>query len=238
MAQQVDPVFRNDLLRRLPVSDLALLVPHLVPVTLEKRMPLVSAEKSIERAWFLESGIASVIATTADGLQTEVGLVGREGMVDVSVALGAIVAPLEVFIQAPGVGYAMPVGAFKAALTQSEALHSALLGFAQVMMVQFAHTALAAATLSLKARLARWLLMCDDRTDGNEFTMTHEFLSLMLSVRRPGVTGALQTLQAAGAITVRRGRIGVVDRRTLKSFAGETYGPPEALYKRALPLPA
>jgi CRP-like cAMP-binding protein len=220
--------YQNQLLARLSPADLNLFSSELVPVQFEKRDLLIAADKLIQRTYFLECGIASVVASTPDGSQTEVGIIGNEGMIDVATALGSVTAPLEIFIQAPGRGYSLPSSSFQDAMAKSATLRQVILSYAQAFMVQIAHTTLAAASLSIKARLARWLLMCDDRTTGCEIPMTHEFLSLMLSVRRPGVTEAVQAVEATGAIRAHRGMIEIRDRTILQQVAGEGYGGPEA----------
>lgn len=227
--------YQNELLSRLTPADLALFSADLVPVRFEKRDLLIAADKTIQRTYFLESGIASVVASTPGGLQTEVGIIGKEGMIDVATALGSVTAPLEIFIQAPGHGHSLPSVAFQDAMAKSATLRAVMLSFAQAFMVQVSHTALSAAALSIKARLARWLLMCDDRTQGAEIPMTHEFLSLMLSVRRPGVTEAVQTVEATGAIRAHRGMIEIVDRTLLQQIAGDGYGAPEAYAAKLTP---
>jgi CRP-like cAMP-binding protein len=226
--------YKNGLLARLSPEDLALFSAELVPVQFDKRDLLVAADKTIQRTYFLESGIASVVASTPDGTQTEVGIIGKEGMIDVATALGSVVAPLEIFIQAPGHGHSLPSTVFQEAMAKSETLRHVMLAYAQAFMVQIAHTTLAAASLSIKARLARWLLMCDDRTEGSEIPMTHEFLSLMLSVRRPGVTEAVQAVEATGAVRAHRGMIEVRDRSILQQIAGNGYGAPEAFAAKLL----
>ncbi|WP_293880029.1 Crp/Fnr family transcriptional regulator [Sphingomonas sp.] len=228
MSVMVIAKFRNELLSRLTPADLNLFSAELVPIVFEKRDLLIPAGKTIQRTYFLETGIASVVATTPDGTQTEVGIIGREGMIDVATVMGSETAPLEIFVQGPGHGHSLPCTAFQEALAKSDTLRAVMLTFAQAFMVQVSHTALAAASLSIKARLARWLLMCADRTDGVQIPMTHEFLSLMLSVRRPGVTEAVQAVEATGAIRAHRGMIEIRDRSILKQIAGEGYGAPEA----------
>jgi CRP-like cAMP-binding protein len=220
--------FNNELLARLSPADLSLFSAELVPIRFEKRDLLIAADKLIQRTYFLECGIASVVAATADGTQTEVGIIGKEGMIDVATALGSVTAPLEIFIQAPGHGFILPSLVFQEAMAKSATLHAAMLAYAQIFLLQVSHTTLAAASLSIKARLARWLLMCDDRTASTEIPMTHEFLSLMLSVRRPGVTEAVQAVEATGAIRAHRGMIEILDRAILKQIAGDGYGGPEA----------
>jgi CRP-like cAMP-binding protein len=234
MSSAVHTKFQNELLARLSPADLCLFSTDLVPIRFERRDLLIAADKTIQRTYFLETGIASVVAATANGTQTEVGIIGKEGMIDVATALGSVTAPLEIFIQAPGHGHSLPSTVFQEAMGKSETLRQVMLTYAQAFLVQVSHTALAAASLSIKARLARWLLMCDDRTEGSEIPMTHEFLSLMLSVRRPGVTEAVQAVEATGAVRAHRGMIEIRDRSLLQQIAGDGYGGPEAYSDKQL----
>lgn len=215
--------FRNRLLRRVEADDLARLAPHLTRVALAQRTPLVAAGEPIERCYFLESAVASVITTTADGKQAEVGLVGREGMVDVAAVMGADRSPLDVFIQMPGDAFSIPTAEVIALFDGSRAFRRLLLGFAHSFLVQVAQTALASVALTIEDRLARWLLMTSDRSESSSFPITHEFLSLMLGVRRAGVTDALNSLVAAGYVATSRGQIIIVDRSGLEDRAGASY---------------
>jgi CRP-like cAMP-binding protein len=113
-------------------------------------------------------------------------------------------------------------------------LHVHLLRFVQAFTVQVAQTALSNGSYTLEERLARWLLMCHDRVDGDVLTTTHEFLSIMLGVRRPGVTEALHILEGARAIRAERGLVTVLNRAKLEEVAGESYGVSEAEYERLL----
>ena len=222
--------FKNLLLARLEPADLARLAPHLTPITFPHRMPLIAPGQPIERCYFLESGVASVIMTTADGKQAEIGLIGREGMIDVATVMGGGRTPLEVFIHMPGDALSVPTSEVVALFDDSRAFRRLLLGFAHSFLIQVSQTALASVTLRIEDRLARWLLMSSDRSDSNTFPITHEFLSLMLGVRRAGVTDALNSLVAAGFISTTRGQITIIDRAGLEERAGDSYGVPEANY--------
>ena len=223
--------FKNRLLRRVEPADLARLTPHLTRVSLAQRMSLVASGEPIERCYFLESAVASVVTTTADGKQAEVGLVGREGMVDVAAVMGAERAPLDVLIQMPGDAFSIPTSEVIALFDDSRSFRRLLLGFAQGFLVQVAQTALASVALKIEDRLARWLLMTSDRSESSSFPITHEFLSLMLGVRRAGVTDALNSLVAAGFIATSRGQIIILDRKGLEDRAGASYAVPDALYR-------
>ncbi len=228
--QQVSS-FRNLLLARLSDADRERLLPHLTLVTMSARLPLVTPGERIERCFFFESGVASVISTTPDGRQAEIGIIGREGMVDVAAVMGGSHTPLEVFVQMPGEAFAIPTGEVARFADESRDFRRLLLGFAHSFLIQVSQTALATVTLNIPDRLARWLLMSCDRSESDSFPITHEFLSLMLGVRRAGVTDALGSLADAGHIATSRGQITILNRDGLVKRVGESYGIPEANYR-------
>jgi len=232
--QQLPAIFRNQLLARLSFADRARIVPHLALVHLPQRMPLVTPGEPIERCYFFETGVASVVSATADGKQAEIGLIGREGMVDVSAVMGGARTPLEVFVQMPGEAYSIPTSELMAIADESRDFRRLLLGFAHSFLIQVSHTALATVTLNIEDRLARWLLMSCDRSEDDTFPITHEFLSLMLGVRRAGVTDALNKLAGLGYIATSRGQITILDRAALEKRAGDNYGVPEANYRELI----
>jgi len=172
-----------------------------------------------------------VVSTTPDGKQAEIGIIGREGMVDLAAVLGGKSTPLEVFVQMPGEAYVIPTTEVVRMLDENRNFRRLLLGFAHSFLIQVAQTALSTASRTVEDRLARWLLMNCDRSDSDSFPMTHEFLSLMLGVRRAGVTDALNNLQSAGFIATSRGQITIKDRSGLEDRAGDSYGIPEANYR-------
>src|SRR4051794_18441090 len=151
-------------------------------------------------------------------------------MSGLTVLLGTDRSPHACFVQTAGSGWRIRADALCRALAASAALHQHLLRFVQAFMVQMGQTALANGSSTLEQRLARWLLMCHDRVDGDGLATTHEFLSLMLSVRRAGVTVALQALEERGLISTKRGQIAVLDRAGLEGVAGDSYGLCEAEY--------
>lgn len=226
---------RNLLLRALRESDFALLQPHLERIELDRSDVLFEADRRIEHVYFLEAGVASIVSTEEGGEQIEVGIVGREGVAGIPVLLGTDRTPHRAFIQvAPTTALTMDADRLRDAINASEPLRTLLLRFVQAFMVQTAQTATANGNYTLPERLARWLLMCHDRIDGDELALTHDFMTMMLAVRRSGVTVTLHTLEAAGAIRMMRGRIAVLDRARLLSVAGESYGRPEEEYRRLI----
>jgi CRP-like cAMP-binding protein len=203
---------QNALLAAMSSNDLALLHPLLEPLELKLRQMLEPANKPVKHNYFLYSGLASVIAIGKNGHQLEVGIIGREGMTGLPVVLGNDRSPNQTFIQVEGTGSRIAADDLRDAMRKSVSLTRILLNFVNTFLIQTSHTALSNGTASLEERLARWLLMAQDRLGGTEVPLTHEFLSLMLGVRRPGVTGALNQLNRKGVI-----RVGAA----LKSWTGK-----------------
>jgi CRP-like cAMP-binding protein len=215
----------------------ALLEPHLEPVELALRQGLEAHNRPILHAYFLESGIASVVANGPPEHTIEVALIGREGMTGLPIVLGTDRSPYETYIQVDGTGHRLPADALRTALEESASFRQVCLQFVHVFMIQAAHTALANGRAKLEERLARWLLMAHDRTDGDELDVTHEFLSIMLGVRRPGVTVALNTLEARGLVRGERATVVILDRKGLIEMTNGFYGAPEAEARRLLRSP-
>jgi CRP-like cAMP-binding protein len=222
---------RNRLLAALSKEDRDRLQPHLEPVDLELRKALEQPNKRVDNVYFLDHGIAAVQPKASD---IEIGLIGREGMTGLAIVLGNHRSPHATYIQVAGRGQRMSAAELRKALAASATLHGCLLKFVQAFMVQTAHTAIANARARLDQRLARWILMAHDRIDGNVLPLTHEFLALMLGVRRAGVTEALHALERRRLIESGRGRVVVRDRKGIERSAGESYGVPEAEYRRLL----
>ena len=195
---------------------------------------LLEAGAAISHIDFPETAIASIVAETGDGRRLEVGIFGREGMSGTRLLLGIERNLHECFIQVAGDGLRMPASALLNAFALSPSLRAALLRFVEVLAVQTAHTAVANGSFTIEQRLARWLLMCHDRIDGDELALTHEFLAIMLGVRRSGVTVAVQVLEGGRIIQAERGRITIRDRRRLEEVAEASYGTPEAEYERLI----
>ncbi|WP_027169719.1 Crp/Fnr family transcriptional regulator [Mesorhizobium sp. WSM3224] len=225
---------KSALLRRMSPGDFELLAPHLHYRILDLRAPLESAGEPIKTICFFESGIASVVARNRPGLDTEVGIIGREGMSGSALVMGVDWAANDCYMQMMGDAVCMDAEAFKGALQESPTLRDFLLLYVHYLHIQTRSTALSNARARLEDRLARWLLMCDDRTLGGEIRVTHEFLAVMLGVRRPGVTIGLQILEGRGLIWSRRGEITIRDRDGLVGIADGYYGQAEAEYVRML----
>jgi CRP-like cAMP-binding protein len=215
----------NRLLASLPAGDLAELRPGLEPVELAARQVLHAAGEQIAHVYFPEAGYVSMLAYLEDGDAAEVGVIGREGVVGLPVLLGAEEGDdLEAMVQSPGTAQRMDVAAFREKMDRIPAFRALLLRYVLVHQGQVARTAACNGRHHTDQRLARWLLMAHDRVGGDEFPMTHEFLSMMLGVRRAGITVAAGQLQKAGFIRYERGRIEVTDRPGLESASCECYG--------------
>ncbi|MCJ2139073.1 Crp/Fnr family transcriptional regulator [Methylobacterium sp. E-066] len=171
------------------------------------------------------------LADTHDG-RIEIGLVGRESIVGTPLVLGTDRGPFTALVQGDGEALRISATDLCAALDASPALRGLLGRYVQSFIVQVGGTAYANAKLTIEARLARWILMYQDRMYQNDLLITHEFLSLMLGVRRPGVTAATHLLESSGMIQARRGHITVLDREKLEGMAGDNYGAAEAEYER------
>lgn len=227
----------NVLLHQMAADDYTLIAGHLKRIDFPVRFQLHHAGRRIEHVYFPEDGIVSIVAVTLDGKSCEVGLFGREGMSETAIVLGTDHSPHEAYVQTAGTSaLRLPTDVLKAAFDRSTTLHRYLLRYVQAMMIQLS-SSIAAANETIEQRLARWLLMCHDRTDGNEVHLTHEFIGMMLNVRRAGVSEAMAALAATGLITGKRGIIDIVDRAGLEGFASFGYGLAEAEYERLIGVP-
>lgn len=225
------PDGRNHLIATLSPDDQALLEPHLTAVMLDQGMVLEERNRPVEQIIFPISGVTSIIAfSVVKERRIEAGLFGRDGMSGVSNLLGAKTASNELIVQIPGHGLQIGTEQLHALLEQSHGLQQHFLRFIQNLMTQTSQTALSNRHNSLEERLARWLLMCHDRVEGDRLSLTHEFMAVMLGTRRSGVTVATQILEGKGVIRARRGEITILDREGLEEEAGGSYGVPEAEY--------
>jgi CRP-like cAMP-binding protein len=226
--------YRNHLLNAMSAADRAAVATHLVPQDFPNRRILETPNQAIRHVYFVERGFASVVAEGKKNSQVEVGLIGREGMSGLAVIMRDDRSPNSTYIQLEGAGLVLPAGKLRELMGASPTLTGLLLNFAHIFMMQIAQTAFANGRAGLEQRLARWLLMGHDRINGDRLPLTHEFLSVMLGVRRAGVTLALQGIEKRGLVKRTRGQIAVVDRAGLEALAGDSYGVPETMYRRLI----
>jgi len=237
MTRQNISIFKNRLLSALSPADLLLLVPDLERVHLSLRQSLETAHQPIDLVYFLESGLGSVVAKKEGGTTVEVGLLGRDGMTGTSLALGDTESPFDCFTQMDGSAMRISAHNLRKAMSRSISVADLFRSYARAIGIQTTYTALANGQIKLEERLARWILMVDDRVDHDNFFVTHEFLAMMLGVRRPGVTVALQILESRHLIKSQRGEIVVKDREGLIALTKGTYGPAEVEYERLIGIP-
>jgi CRP-like cAMP-binding protein len=235
MSATPDAFGENTLLGALPKSDFALLKPMLEGRDLAMGEVLQEPNKQLEYAYFPLTGICSVIAeNVVGGSQAETGLIGREGFVGIPIVLFADSSPSKVMVQAAGRALRINRTKLLNAVKKSHSLQATLLRFAHTFNEQVSQTAVANGRNTINQRLARWLLMCQDRVDSHEFPMTHKFLSMMLAVRRAGITEALNFLEGKKSIRAMRGRVVILNRSVLEEIAGAAYGIPEREYRRLI----
>lgn len=223
---------QNGVLAALPPGDLARLRPRLEPVTLEPRQILYRAHVPISGVYFLESGLVSLVARLERGGAIEIGIIGREGMVGLPLALGAESSPDEALVQVKCRALRLGAEEFRQELDRSPALLALLLRYECAFRAQVAQTAACNGRHDVEQRLARWLLMASDRLEANDLPLTQELLSTMLGVRRASVTGAVRILQRSGAIGFVRGRIAILDRQELERTSCECFAAVRREYLR------
>jgi CRP-like cAMP-binding protein len=226
------PAQKNAILAMLDPGDLALLEPHLEHLDLPVRRQLEIRNRRIEHVYFMENGLASMVVSAGAGQNIEVGIIGHEGMTGLPIIHECDRAWHETFVQSAGSAQRLKAAQLRDAMEKSLSLRRVLLRHANVLVSQMAYTALANGRYKVEERLARWLLMADDRAHGEPINLTHEFLALMLGSRRASVTNALADFQRQETVRVRRGIITVVNRRQLEEAANGSYGVPEAEYQR------
>ena len=235
MSQPDQPYTRNSLLGALSAADLDLLKPHLTRVPLEREKVIVVPNKAVEHVYFPEGGIISIVSVMEGSGRTEAGIFGRDGVSATCLLLGTDRSPHETFVQVTGPGaHRIDADRYLAAIQRSETLRTTLLRYVQTVLVQAAQSTATNANQRVEARLARWLLMCHDRIDGDEIALTHDFMGMMISADRSGVTVTLHILEGAGMIRSKRGRVIIRDRAMLENLAGDSYGVPEAEYRHLI----
>lgn len=227
----------NLLLRALPPEAYALLQPSMRRVELPLKFELVIPDVATDLVYFLERGLGSLVAANSDDESVEVGHIGYEGMTGSHILLKVEQTPNKAFMQVEGSGISVPAAVLLSMVDQVPAANDLLLRYIHCCELQLAHSALSNARYNMHERLARWLLMCHDRLRDDDLRLTHEFLSLMLGVRRSGVTNEIHILESAHAIKATRGNIRIVNRQKLEEMASGSYGIPEQEYERHVGLP-
>lgn len=214
---------QNLILSSLSGGDYERLAPHLEPVRLNSGRVLYNAGDTIRHAFFLRSGMASLVSVTENGRAVEVGMIGNEGMVGVPVVLRVGAAPYQVTMQLPGNALRIKAGELKAEFDRGGKLQDLLLRYTHTVVTQIAQSAACNRFHTVEERLCRWLLVSRDRAQTDTLHLTQEFLAQMIGVPRTSVTMIAGELRRAGLITHSRGKVQLLDLRRLRASSCECY---------------
>jgi CRP-like cAMP-binding protein len=213
----------NHLLASLPPAALASVMQKLTPVSMDHREGIFSAGGRITSAWFPQSGMISLVALLDDGMQAEVGIIGREGMLGTALLSGVDTSYSESIVQLSGSALKMSAGDLCAEIEANAPFRAVLLRYYEALSAQVMQTAACNGRHGLEQRLARWLLMAHDRAGGAELPLTQDFIAMMLGVHRPSITVTAGILQRAGLIRYANGLVTVLDRGALEAASCECY---------------
>jgi CRP-like cAMP-binding protein len=212
----------NTILLSIPDSDYNSLRPHLEHLSLPNHRVLHEPGK-LEFAYFLNRGLISLVVVMKDGKTAEAGLVGSEGFTGIPAAVGLSISTLRAVVQITGDGFRVAVRDLQNTLESAPRLQSVLSRYAVIRSMQVAQTAACNRLHDIEQRLARWLLMTQDRVNSESLPITHDFLATMLGTDRPSVSVAAGVLQRKGLIEYTRGAVKIVNRTKLKDSACECY---------------
>ncbi len=224
----------NHLIDLLPRKDRARLLAICEPVQLVLGEIVCEPGKPTRHVYFPTHGFISLLASIDGKPGVEVGLVGREGMLGAQLALGVAAVPLHALVQGPGAAWRISAAAFRNELSCGTALQQILHRYIYVLMAQLASSATCLRFHQIGPRMARWVLMSQDRAHADSFHLTQEFLAYMLGVRRVGVTQAASALQRDGLIAYHHGHMTVLDRSGLEAAACSCYPADGRVYKSLL----
>jgi len=225
---------QNALLGLLPEEELARLKPHLERVTLTLGQSLSESGRQMSHVYFPLDSIVSLLCVMENGDSTEIGVVGNEGVVGVSLFMGGETTPSRAIVQSAGVAYRLKGQVLKNEFYRAGCMQRLLLRYTQALLTQMAQTAVCNRHHTVDQQLCRWLLLSLDRLEGDELVMTQELIANMLGVRREGVTESAGKLQKAGLISYHRGHITVIDRPGLEARVCECYAVVKREYDRLL----
>lgn len=234
MKSAIDPC-KNRLLAALPATTWARWEPHLEKFDMPLGAVLYEPGIAMSHVYFPTTAIVSLLYVMEDGSSAEIAVVGKDGVVGVSLFMGGNSTPSRAVVQSAGIGFRMEAQALYEEFSSSQAVMHLLLRYTQALITQMAQTAVCNRHHALDQQLCRWLLLSLDALDGDELVMTQELIANMLGVRRGGVTEAAQKLQDAGLIRYKRGRIEVLDRAGLERQACECYAVVKKEADRLLP---
>jgi len=214
----------NEILLALPAKEREALIPQLIFVELRTHDVLHEPGEPIKFGYFLNTGMTSILTVLAEGKSVEVGLTGKDGFVGLPLIVGFSSGPTQAVVQIAGNAFRIGARGIAQAVRQSPDLANRLQRYVQVLAMQGTQVAACNRLHEVDERLARWLLMCQDRIGSNFVPLTQEFLAHMLGTRRASVTVAAGILQKAGLITYSRGQVNIIDRTRLEGACCECYG--------------
>jgi CRP-like cAMP-binding protein len=226
----------NHLLNALPAGEYHELQTHLIRVEMPLGKILYDVGEPINYIYFPENSIISTVSFFEDGASIETGITGREGLTGFGVALSDVVAQRETSVQAEGFGWHLPSKTFQNVFERSSAFQHIVLQYIYAYLEQVSQSGACINHHPVNRRLARWLLMCHDRTEGEHLHITHDFIAQMLGLNRPSVTGAAIELKEKGLIKYSRGVVQIVDRPGLEAFSCECYDSIRKVYDHYLSL--
>ena len=236
MVRKLTPnLARNRLLASLPGDEATRLVPHLTAISLEQHRKLELPNQLATHVYFPWGGVCSLTTVMRNGQSVEVGTIGNEGMVGMSVYFGGLLPELLTLVQVGGPGaFAMRAGLFRAEMARQGPLYQVVRRYSQALIALIMQSAACNGLHTVDQRCARWLLMSHDRV-GDVIELTQEYLATMLGVRRSSVTDVAKRLQADGLIRYTRGRITILDRKGLEKLSCECYRVVRESFDRLVP---
>lgn len=223
LPKQSHSSYKNHLLAALTAEEYGRLLPHLELVRLAHGKVLYELGDKVRYAYFIESGIVSLLSTTRDGRSVEVGMIGNEGLVGTPIIFGVSQAPHRITVQLQGNAVRIRAEALRLEFKRGGHLHDLLLYYAYTLLTQIAQSAACNRFHTVKERLCRWLLVSCDLVHTDTLHVTQEFISNMMGVQRPSVTAILSRFQKEGIIRHSRGKIIILDRQSLETASCECY---------------
>jgi len=214
---------KNKILLSIPDNEFRSLRPHLESIDLPDHLVLHEPHQALEFVHFLNDGLVSLVVVLADGKTVEAGIVGNEGVIGIPALAGLARSPLQEITQISGTGARVASGALQELMPSAPQLHRKLQLYAVILGLQMAQTAACNRLHGVEQRLARWLLMAQDRVDSAVLPITHDFLATMLGTDRPSVSLAAGLLQKNGIIEYNRGSVRILSRDELRGVACECY---------------
>jgi CRP-like cAMP-binding protein len=224
----------NRILSKLTPAEFSHLKPHLKPIRFDSGMVVYEAGADFDFCYFPQNGSLSAVVVMLDGRMIEVATIGNEGAVGLPMPLLAGKSPNRVFVQVPGDGVKIEVELLEKEMQRTPHLQLLLSRYQTAFQFQIGQSVACNGLHALRERCCRWLLMTHDRAGVDEIKLTHEFLAVMLGVRRPSVTETLQEMQEQGLVTYNRGSITIVDRAALEKQSCECYQVVSAEYAKLL----